>query len=81
MTKAEASLRSLSDLTEAEQKLIELIRQMGYGEIFLQMEDGQSEEIRELGNPRYYYRYAGILRTANVRFCIFLGKNLCIRSR
>ena len=33
------------------------------------------------GNPRYYYRYAGILRTANVRFCIFLGKNLCIRSR
>ena len=40
-----------------------------------------SEEIRELGNPRYYYRYAGILRTANVRFCIFLGKNLCIRSR
>ena len=40
-----------------------------------------SEEIRESGNPRYYYRYAGILRTANVRFCIFLGKNLCIRSR
>ena len=31
--------------------------------------------------PRYCYRYAGILRTANVRFCIFLGKNLCIRSR
>ena len=38
MTEAEASLRSLSDLTEAERKLIELI----------QMEDGQPEEIREL---------------------------------
>ena len=48
MTEAEASLRSLSDLTEAERKLIELIRQVGYGEIFLQMEDGQPEEIREL---------------------------------
>lgn len=46
MTPSEA--RTLRDLTEEERKLIELIRQMGYGEIFLQMQAGQPETIREL---------------------------------
>ena len=54
---------------------------MNISEVTVENEERIPTGIHELGNPRYYYRYAGILRIANVRFCIFLGKNLCIRSR
>ena len=82
--KTSASPMNISEVTVENEERIppgihELDRVLGGG--IVKVPYRWSEEIRELGNPRYYYRYAGILRIANVRFCIFLGKNLCIRSR
>ena len=82
--KTSASPMNISEVTVENEERIptgihELDRVLGGG--IVKGSYRWSEEIRESWNPRYYYRYQGILRTANVRFCIFLGKNLCIRSR
>ena len=48
MSTADTAVRTLEELTAEDRKLIDLIRQMGYGEIYLQIQDGKAKSVREL---------------------------------
>ena len=51
MSTADTAVRTLEELTAEERKLIDLIRQMGYGEIYLQNEIEQSKYNFEYSTP------------------------------